>query len=114
MLAAPSSSPIESSINVSGNTRSGSHHDLMEYDNGGKKQEAMALSTIGSTATNTIDYNLRTITINFRGECNLRILKLGEVMSPAGVGHGDEKSMVESRGFKNKHSNKMGNRRTYQ
>ena len=34
--------------------------------------------------------------INSRGKCNTRILKLGEVISPAGVGHGDEKSMVES------------------
>ena len=56
----------------------------------------MALSTIGSTATNTIDHDLRTITIISRGECNTCILKLGEVMSPAGVRHGDEKSMVES------------------
>ena len=56
----------------------------------------MASSTIGSTATNTIDHNLRTIAINSRGECNKCILKLGEVMTPAGVGHGDQKSMVES------------------
>ena len=55
----------------------------------------MASSTIGSTATNTIDHELRTITIISRGECNACISKLGEVMSPAGVGHGDEKSMVE-------------------